>query len=98
VALGRFFTVQVAVHQDHQVVRAGPYRRLRHPAYSGALIAFLGLGVLTGSALSLAIILAGTGAAFLYRIEVEERALRSRLGADYAEYARATNRLIPFVY
>jgi protein-S-isoprenylcysteine O-methyltransferase len=98
VALGKFFTVQVALHPDHRVVRAGPYRWLRHPSYSGALIAFAGLGVLAGNAWSLGIILTGTGAAFAYRIVVEERALRARLGEEYAEYSRVTWRLIPFLY
>lgn len=98
VALGKFFTVQVALHSDHRVVRAGPYRWLRHPSYSGALIAFAGLGVLAGNAWSLGIILIGTGAAFAYRIAVEERALRARLGEEYAEYSRVTKRLVPFVY
>ena len=96
--LGKFFTVNVAVHSDHRVVRDGPYRWLRHPSYTGALIAFAGLGVLTGSALCLGVILAGILAAFLYRIDVEERALRSRLGPEYEAYARETRRLIPFVY
>lgn len=98
VSLGKFFTVQVAVHADHRVVRSGPYRWLRHPSYTGALIAFSGLGALAGNAWSLAIILIGTGAAFAYRIAVEERALRARLGEEYVEYARVTRRLIPFVY
>jgi protein-S-isoprenylcysteine O-methyltransferase len=98
VALGKFFTVQVALHPDHRVVRAGPYRWLRHPSYSGALIAFAGLGVLAGNAWSLGIILIGTGAAFAYRIAVEERALRARLGEEYAGYSRVTRRLIPFIY
>jgi protein-S-isoprenylcysteine O-methyltransferase len=97
-SLGKFFTVQVALHADHRVVRAGPYRWLRHPSYSGALIAFAGLGILAGNAWSLGIILIGTGAAFAYRIAVEERALRGRLGEEYAEYSRTTKRLIPFVY
>jgi len=98
VTLGRFFTVNVAVHADHRVVRSGPYRWLRHPSYTGAMIAFSGLGVLTGSALSLAILVLGIGAAFLYRIAIEEAALRAGLGEAYAGYARVTKRLIPFVY
>lgn len=98
VTLGKFFTVNVAVHADHRVVRNGPYRWLRHPSYTGALIAFVGLGILTGSALSLGVLAIGIGAAFAYRIAVEERALREHLGAEYDEYACHTRRLIPFVY
>ena len=44
-ALGRFFTVNVAIASDHRLVEAGPYRLLRHPSYTGALLAFLGLGI-----------------------------------------------------
>ncbi|MEJ0005055.1 MAG: isoprenylcysteine carboxylmethyltransferase family protein [Steroidobacteraceae bacterium] len=43
--LGRFFTVNVAIAADHRLIDSGPYRWLRHPSYSGALLAFLGLGL-----------------------------------------------------
>jgi protein-S-isoprenylcysteine O-methyltransferase len=98
VTLGRFFTVNVALHREHRVVRSGPYRWLRHPSYTGALVAFVGLGVLMGSWLSLAIIVALIGAVFLHRVGIEEEALLSRLGEEYRAYSRETRRLIPFVY
>ena len=44
--LGRLFTVDVAIHSDHTVVQTGLYRFIRHPSYTGLLVAFLGLGVL----------------------------------------------------
>jgi protein-S-isoprenylcysteine O-methyltransferase Ste14 len=96
--LGRFFTVNVALHEGHRVVRSGPYRWLRHPSYTGALVAFAGLGVLMGSWLSLAIILVPITGVFLHRVRVEEEALLSHLGDEYRAYARTTRRLIPFVY
>src|ERR1700760_3708603 len=43
--LGRFFTVNVAIAADHQLIDSGPYRRIRHPSYTGALLAFIGLGL-----------------------------------------------------
>src|SRR5690348_17282812 len=43
--LGRFFTVDVAVHEGHAVVDSGPYRLVRHPSYTGLLLAFAGLGL-----------------------------------------------------
>jgi protein-S-isoprenylcysteine O-methyltransferase len=98
VVLGKFFTVNVAVHEGQHVVRAGPYRWLRHPSYTGALLAFVGLGVLMGSWLSLAIIMVLIGAVFLHRVRIEEEVLLSELGDEYRAYCRETRRLIPFVY
>ena len=98
VVLGRFFTVNVALHEGQHVVRDGPYRWLRHPSYTGALVAFAGLGVLMGSWLSLVLIMGMIGAAFLHRVRIEEEALLSKLGDEYRAYSRQTRRLIPFVY
>lgn len=49
VKLGRFFTVNVAIAKDHQLVESGPYRFVRHPSYTGALLAFLGFGLSLGN-------------------------------------------------
>lgn len=93
--LGRFFTVDVAAHADHKLVDFGPYRLVRHPSYTGLLIAFLGLGVFFGSWLGIVILLVPITLALLYRIRVEEVALRGALGADYEAYCARTKRLIP---
>src|SRR5205085_6139499 len=45
VTLGRFFTVHVAIASDHQLVRRGPYRLLRHPSYTGIWLIMMGLGM-----------------------------------------------------
>jgi len=55
--LGRLFTVNVAIHSDHPVVERGPYRFVRHPSYSGLLLAFIGLGVSFQSWLSILVLL-----------------------------------------
>lgn len=96
--LGRYFTRAVAVHPGQVVVQRGPYRFVRHPAYSGTLLTVLGLGLaLTNWASLLALVLCIL-AGHLYRIDVEERALRAALGQPYEDYMRRTRRLIPFVY
>lgn len=97
-ALDRYFTVDVAIGPEHQLVRTGPYRVLRHPSYNGALATFYGFGVALGSAWSLAVVAVVVTAAFLWRIRVEEAALRGAFPADYAAYARETKRLLPFVW
>lgn len=96
--LGRFFTVNVQIAADHQLINSGPYRLLRHPSYSGALLAFYGLGVCTQNWASLAIMVGGPTAAFLYRMHVEETALAGAFGERYRQYMQRTSRLVPFVY
>jgi protein-S-isoprenylcysteine O-methyltransferase len=96
--LGRFFTVDVQVSVDHQLIDSGPYRFIRHPSYTGILFEFLGFGLCLGNWLSVLIIIVPVGAAFLYRIRVEESALARGLGERYVTYCSRTKRLIPFVY
>jgi protein-S-isoprenylcysteine O-methyltransferase Ste14 len=96
--LGRFFTPNVAIQPGQSVVRTGVYRYVRHPAYSGLLLAFLGLGVASGNWLSLLVIFIPVMAALLYRIRVEESALVEMLGREYADYCEATKRLVPGIY
>lgn len=97
-ALGRFFTMDVQIHEDHRVVDRGPYRWLRHPSYTGGLAIVIGLGLAEGSWLSLAVACLIPLAAYLLRIHVEERALLEELGEEYAAYARRTARLVPGLY
>jgi len=97
-ALGKFFTFDVAVHQGHTVVDTGPYRYLRHPSYSGALLTLLGFGLALGNWAGLAAALLCMAAAYTYRIGIEEAALSAALGEPYRQYASRTWRLIPFVF
>lgn len=96
--LGRFFTVDVAIAEGHRVIDTGPYRFVRHPSYAGALLALAGLGLLTGNAISLALFVVPTCAAYLYRIHVEEAALRAGIGEPYTRYSARTARLLPGLF
>jgi len=98
VYLGRFFTVNVALAADHRLIDTGPYRHVRHPSYSGALLEFLGLGIALGNWLSLVLLLVPTWWVFQRRMTIEERALSQALGIDYTDYIARTKRLIPSVY
>lgn len=98
VHLGRFFTVNVAIADDHRVIDSGPYRWLRHPSYTGVLLISLGFGLCLANWVGLLIIMLPTTATLLWRITVEERALHAGLGAAYTSYAQHTWRLLPFIY
>ncbi len=96
--LGKYFTFQVAMHADQKVVQQGPYQFIRHPAYSGALLTVLGIGLATTNWASLVSILFFSFIGYFYRVLVEERVLRTSLGQSYVEYMHHTKRFIPFVF
>jgi protein-S-isoprenylcysteine O-methyltransferase len=98
VTLGRFFTVDVVIEKDHEVVQSGPFRWVRHPSYTGVLLAFLGWSMTLWNWIALAVILVPIFLAFLRRMKVEEDALSRALGQRYAEYMARTKRLVPCVY
>ncbi len=96
--LGSLFTANVAIQPGQHVVQSGVYRHVRHPAYSGLVLAFLGVGLAFDNWLSLLVIFIPVMAALSYRIRVEENALVDMLGPEYAEYMHRTKRLFPGIY
>jgi protein-S-isoprenylcysteine O-methyltransferase Ste14 len=96
--LGRFFTRDVATQIGQTVVQDGPYRFIRHPAYSGTLLTLLGIGLTLGNWLALLVVLIGGVLGHLYRVYVEEQALVAALGEPYRAYMRGTRRFIPFIW
>ena len=95
--LGRYFSRTVGVQEGQAVVDRGPYRLVRHPAYTGSLLTMVGLGFVLQSWGAVLVLIAFFGAAFGYRIHVEEAVLTSKLGDKYVAYAKKTKRLIPYV-
>jgi protein-S-isoprenylcysteine O-methyltransferase len=98
ITLGRFFTVDVTIEKDHELVERGPFRVVRHPSYTGVLLAFVGLALTLHNWAALLVMLLPIFAAFIRRMNVEEDALSRALGSRYADYMRRTKRLVPFVY
>jgi protein-S-isoprenylcysteine O-methyltransferase Ste14 len=96
--LGEYFTFDVAIHRDQALIEAGPYRYLRHPSYSGALVSMLGFGLSLGNWAALAAGLSFLGFAYAYRIPIEEAALATALGDAYKRYQARTWRLVPFLF
>jgi protein-S-isoprenylcysteine O-methyltransferase Ste14 len=98
VTLGRFFTVDVTIEKDHELVERGPFRLVRHPSYTGVLLAFVGFALTLRNWGAILVVLVPIFAAFVRRMNVEEEALRDALGERYAAYMRRTKRLVPFMY
>jgi protein-S-isoprenylcysteine O-methyltransferase Ste14 len=97
-SLGKSFSANVAIHSTQTVLKTGLYRWMRHPSYTGLLLCILAVGLHTHNWISLLVIFVPPAAALLYRIHVEEIALREHFGQEYIDYSRQTSRLIPGIY
>ncbi len=94
--LGRNWSSDVTLKRDHELIVAGPYRWVRHPIYTGILLALIGSALALGEWRGvLAVPLAG--AAFWRKLKIEEAVMRRRFGETYAHYAKRVPALIPFV-
>jgi protein-S-isoprenylcysteine O-methyltransferase Ste14 len=94
--LGRNWSGVVTVKQDHELIRRGPYRYVRHPIYTGLLIAFAGSAIARGEwrgLLALAIVFA----ALWRKLKLEERWMIETFGDAYLRYRAEVRALIPFV-
>ena len=95
--LGRNWSGEVRIATDHELVRSGPYRYIRHPIYTAVLGMYCGTALVSGQIHALVGLVVVT-AAYWRKIGLEERALEARFGADHAAYRRGTWNLIPYVY
>jgi protein-S-isoprenylcysteine O-methyltransferase Ste14 len=98
VSLGRYFTVVVETSPDQPVVDRGPYRVLRHPGYTGLVLAFAGAGLMMGNWVGAAGSVFLVLVALVHRLRFEERALTAALGDRYRVFAAGRARLVPYVW
>jgi protein-S-isoprenylcysteine O-methyltransferase Ste14 len=98
VTLGKAFSANVATSAEQKLQRSGLYSLVRHPSYLGLELIFLAFALHSRTWACFAVVLVAPTLAVLYRIHVEETALRVAFGAEYEDYSRRTKRLIPGVY
>jgi protein-S-isoprenylcysteine O-methyltransferase Ste14 len=96
--LGGAFSTNVATRAGQKLQRSGLYSVVRHPSYFGLELILLAFALHARTWACFAVVLVPPTLAVLYRIHVEETALRLAFGADYENYSRSTKRLIPGVY
>lgn len=95
-ALGRNWSREVRIAVGHELVQSGPYARIRHPIYTGAIAISLGLAIQSGL-LSGLVGLAVLILAYIRKIGLEERMLRSAFGPSFDQYRARSWSVIPFV-
>lgn len=96
--LGRNFSTVVSVDSNQTIVKTGPYKLIRHPAYTGSLLTVVFVGLALNSWIASCICLFVLPAIYSYRINVEEKALISHFHSTYEDYRRDTWRLIPYLW
>src|SRR6266404_2643301 len=93
--IGRNWGTPMTQKDEPELVTSGPYRLVRHPIYSGILVAGVGSAVALSWYWLIAVVLAGIY--FLYSATVEERYLTEQFPDSYPAYKRSTKMLVPFV-
>lgn len=93
--IGRNWGTPMMQKDDPELVTSGPYRYVRHPIYSGILLA--GVGTAFGLGWEWLVVTAVAGAYFIYSATVEERFMTERFPDSYPAYRASTRMLVPFV-
>ncbi len=94
-SLGRFWSVHVEIRDNHELVETGPYRLVRHPVYTAAILEVFGAVLLLQAYLTSLAILVLIVPSIMYRIRIEEEALIKKFGEDYRKYMDRTGSLFP---
>jgi protein-S-isoprenylcysteine O-methyltransferase Ste14 len=96
VTLGRNWSGTVTVKQDHELIRRGPYRWVRHPIYTGLLFGFLGTAVALAQWRGLLAVVI-VFVALWRKLRLEERWMSELFGDQYERYRREVAALLPFL-
>ncbi|MEI6101224.1 MAG: isoprenylcysteine carboxylmethyltransferase family protein [Eubacteriales bacterium] len=96
--LKEFFTVNIAIRENHRLITEGLYKTIRHPAYTGQLMCFAGLGLQFGDPFLFMLVFLPDLILILLRIRREEAMLAANFGQAYAEYRARTKKLIPHIF
>ena len=94
--IGTNWSSVVTLKKDHELVQNGPYKYIRHPIYTGMILALIGTAIVLGNLKALIIIIVIVAGLIKKSID-EEKLLTANL-AEYSEYKKRTKRLIPFVF
>ena len=96
--LGRFFTWHVTIQEGQQVVTGGPFRFVRHPSYTGALLLYPASLIMIHAWYAAIAAVVLMIVAFKRRIVTEEKLLTERLGQPYIDYSKSVKMLIPYIW
>ena len=94
--LGRYWSLHVEIRQNHRLIKAGPFRWLRHPTYLSMALELFAGGLILNAVYTSAVIFPLFVAILIYRLRLEETALVEKFGDAYRTYQRETPALFPY--
>lgn len=92
--IGRFWSGSVAIREDHQLIRSGPYSRIRHPIYTGILVALAGTTLAVGNYRALLAFLL-IFVSLIYKARLEEALLTREFGPAFDDHRRHAGFFLP---
>jgi protein-S-isoprenylcysteine O-methyltransferase Ste14 len=95
-ALGRFWSLHVEIRETHELVKEGPFRWMRHPAYSSMILEILSIALLLRSWWTTVFVYAVFLPTLFARIRIEETALIEKFGEAYRQYRRQVPAILPY--
>ena len=95
--LGKQFSVNVTIQDDHKLITNGPYKYIRHPRYSGVIVFLIGIPIVYRTWLPLIVDILLIEV-LLWRIKDEEKLMHQEFKSDWENYRRKTYSLIPFLF
>jgi protein-S-isoprenylcysteine O-methyltransferase Ste14 len=96
--LGKFFHVNIVIHEDHKIIQSGIYKFIRHPMYLANFLIFLGIAGFFSSFLGIIAAIIFVIPTTILRIEKEEKYLKEKSPKEYKEYQEQSKKLIPYLY
>lgn len=95
-ALGRYFSTEVTLQENHQLVTSGPYRWIRHPRYTGISLFIFGIALVFRSVAGMGLALSML-ALLLWRIHEEEKFMQESFGGVWRDYRARSKKLLPYL-
>lgn len=96
--LGEFWSVHVEIRDNHKLIDSGPFKRIRHPVYTAAILEAVGIVTISQAYLSSLLILLVIIPAVFFRISIEEKELHAKFGEQYRDYIQQTGSLFPKIF
>ena len=96
-ALGKFWSMQIEIRENHEFVKTGPFRWMRHPVYFSMILELLAVGLVLHAPVAMVIIIPFLFVpVLLMRIRLEETAMLEKFGDAYRDYQKTTPSVFPF--
>lgn len=94
----KIFYCHSKVNSNQKIIKTGPYKYIRHPAYSGSILSLIGVSLAFRSLIGIIGTLIIIAVIYGYRINIEEKILENNFGTSYEEYKQHTKRIIPCIW